>query len=67
MTDVTTPVSAPAEARTAAVTDLQAYRRQRATRQTAQQLTASHFPSTHDGWSLSAFHPFAAAARTNLR
>ena len=69
MTDVATAVAAPAESTlaTATVTDLQAYRRQGAARQTAQQPMATHFQSARDGWSLSAFHPFAGAARTNLR
>ena len=67
MTDVTTAAATPAPTEsiiaTAAVTDLRAYREQRA----AQQLSAIHAEDAHDGWSLSAFHPFAAAARTNLR
>lgn len=67
MTDVTTTLAAPTEASTAAVTDLQAYRQQRAARQMAQELIALPFHGAHDGWSLSAFHPFAASARTNLR
>jgi len=66
MTDVTT-APALAETSTAAVTDLQAYRQQRAARETAQELIALPFHGAHDGWSLSAFHPFAASARTNLR
>lgn len=69
MTDVATAVAAPAESifATATVTDLQAYRRQGAARQMAQQPIATHFQSARDGWSLSAFHPFAGSARTNLR
>ncbi len=70
MTDVTTTAVTPAlaESSTAAVTDLQAYRLQRAAQQVARQkLSATNFHGTHDGWSLSAFHPFAASARTNLR
>ena len=67
MTDVTTAAATPAPTEsiiaTAAVTDLRAYREQRA----AQKLSAIHAEDAHDGWSLSAFHPFAAAARTNLR
>jgi len=66
MTDVTTLV-APAASTTAAVTDLQTYRQQRAARHTVEQSVATHFQDVHDGWSLSAFHPFAAPARTNLR
>ena len=66
MTDVTT-LAAPAASTTAAVTDLQTYRQQRTARQTPQQLIATHFQGAHDGWSLSAFHPLAASARTNLR
>jgi hypothetical protein len=71
MTDVTTAAATPAPTEsiiaTAAVTDLRAYREQRAAQQIAQQLSAIHAEDAHDGWSLSAFHPFAAAARTNLR
>jgi hypothetical protein len=74
MTNVTTTAAvvpsaaAPTESTTAAVTDLQAYRRERAAQQMAQKkLSAKNFHSAPDGWSLSAFHPLAASARTNLR
>jgi len=69
MTDVATTAAAPApvESATAAVTDLLAYRRQRAVQQMAQPSSATHVERAHDGWSLSAFHPLAASARTHLR
>lgn len=69
MTDIATIPAGSVPTKSAAVADLQAYRRQRTERADAPQRSAALSRDAQDGWTLSAFHPFAACINLhpNLR